>query len=104
MRPQLLFLAGVPMIIGVKKTGKFFFQKRKLRGTACFLSGVFLVFIGWPFFGIIIEAFGFLNLFGDFFPVVLAFLRNMPVIGTFLQMPFVRAVTDRLVTKSRLPV
>lgn len=92
------------MIIGVKKTGKFFFQKRKLRGTACFLSGVFLVFIGWPFFGIIIEAFGFLNLFGDFFPVVLAFLRNMPVIGTFLQMPFVRAVTDRLVTKSRLPV
>ncbi|KAJ1626867.1 hypothetical protein T492DRAFT_1029847 [Pavlovales sp. CCMP2436] len=92
------------MIIGLKKTGKFFFQRRKLRGTVCFLGGVFLVFVGWPFFGLIIEAFGFLNLFGDFFPVVLAFLRNMPIIGNFLQMPFVRAVTDRLVTKSRLPV
>jgi hypothetical protein len=92
------------MIIGLKKTGRFFFQKRKVKGTACFLGGVLLVFVSWPFFGICIEAFGFLNLFGDFFPVVLAFLRNMPVIGNFLQMPFVRAVTDRLVTKSRLPV
>lgn len=92
------------MIIGVQKTGKFFFQKRKVKGTACFLGGVVLVFAGWAFFGLLIEAFGFLNLFGDFFPVVLAFLRNMPVIGTFLQLPFVRAVTDRLVTKSRLPV
>jgi len=104
MRAQLLVLAGVPMIIGLKKTGRFFFQRRKVRGTACFLGGVLLVFWGRTFFGIIVEGFGFLNLFGDFFPVVLAFLRNMPVIGNFLQLPFVRSVTDRLVTKSRLPV
>ena len=25
-----------------------------------------------------IEAFGFLNLFGDFFPIALSFLRNIP--------------------------
>lgn len=101
---QLLFLAGVPMIIGLKKTGRFFFQRRKVKGTACFLGGVCMVFLGWSFFGLIVEGFGFLNLFGDFFPVVLAFLRNMPVIGNLLQMPFVRSVTDRLVNKSRLPV
>ena len=35
--------------------------------------------MGWTIFGIGVEAFGILNLFGDFFPVVLTFLRNMPV-------------------------
>ena len=32
------------------------------------------------------------------------FLRNMPIIGNVLSLPAVRAVTDRLVSKSRLPV
>lgn len=40
-----------------------------------FLGGIVLVFIKRPFWGLIIQAFGFLNLFGDFFPVVLTFLR-----------------------------
>ena len=29
---QILFLSGVMMIIGVKKTFRFFFQKRKIKG------------------------------------------------------------------------
>jgi hypothetical protein len=75
---QMLFLAGVTLVIGVRKTSKFFFQRRKIRGTACFLGrqtlifisyiflkgGVFLVITGWAFIGIIVEAFGFVNLFG----------------------------------------
>ena len=31
-------------------------------------------------------------------------MRNMPVIGNFLSLPMVRAVTDRLIAKSRLPL
>ncbi len=74
-----------------------------------------------------IEAFGFLNLFGDFFPIALSFLRNIPgapraarrprctpardsararaVIGTFFSLEPVRAFTDRFVSPARrLPV
>ncbi len=61
---QLLFLAGVAFVIGFKKTGLFFFQKRKIRGSILFFGGIALVLIGWAKTGILIEAFGFVNLFG----------------------------------------
>ena len=31
-------------------------------------------------------------------------MRNLPIIGTFLNLAPVRAVTDRLIAKSRLPI
>ena len=137
---QLLFLSGVMLIIGPSKTYRFFFQKRKAKGTACFLGGICLVLYGWAMVGILVEGWGFINLFADFFPTALCaahrsqdprharaeherlppaltvcmtamrdcvrsgFLRNMPIIGTVLSLPPVRALTDRLVMKSRLPV
>ncbi|KAL1500526.1 hypothetical protein AB1Y20_013182 [Prymnesium parvum] len=101
---NILFLSGVVMIIGAKKTFKFFFQKRKAKGTACFLGGILLVLYGWAMIGIFVEGFGFLNLFGDFFPIALGFLRNMPIIGSILTLPVIRSFTDRFVTKARLPV
>ncbi|KAA1475146.1 Got1-domain-containing protein [Dentipellis sp. KUC8613] len=94
--PQLLFLSGLFLIIGPQKTFYFFARKQKLRGTACFLGGILLVFLKWPFFGVVLETFGFLNLFGDFFPVILTFLRQLPFVGQFLNMPYVRDVADRL--------
>ena len=60
---QLLFLSGVMLIIGPTKTYRFFFQKRKAKGTACFLGGIALVLYGWAMIGIIVEGWGFLNLF-----------------------------------------
>ena len=59
------------LIIGPTKTYRFFFQKRKAKGTACFLGGIALVLYGWAMVGIIVEGWGFLNLFGDFFPTAL---------------------------------
>ncbi|KAI6032940.1 vesicle transport protein [Pisolithus orientalis] len=93
---NLLFLSGLTLIIGPHKTFYFFARKQKLRGTMCFLGGVLLVFLKYPFIGMIVETFGFLNLFGDFFPVVLTFLRQLPFIGTLLSLPYVRPVVDRL--------
>ncbi|KAH9991764.1 putative GOT1-membrane protein required for ER to Golgi transport [Russula vinacea] len=93
---NILFLGGLFLIIGPQKTFYFFARKNKLRGTACFLGGILLVFFKWPTIGVLVEMFGFLNLFGDFFPVIITFLRQLPFIGQFLNLPFIRPVVDRL--------
>lgn len=93
---NILFISGLTLIIGPQKTFYFFARKQKMRGTACFFGGVLLVFIKWPFVGMLVEMFGFLNLFGDFFPVVTTFLRQLPVIGTFLSLPYIRVFVDRI--------
>ncbi|KAF8305155.1 golgi transporter, partial [Clavulina sp. PMI_390] len=90
---NILFISGLTLIIGPTKTFYFFARKNKLRGSICFLGGVLLVFLKWPFVGMIVETFGFLNLFGDFFPVVLTFLRQLPVIGNILSMPYIKGVS-----------
>ncbi|KAI0073371.1 Got1-domain-containing protein [Panus rudis PR-1116 ss-1] len=94
---NLLFLSGLTLIIGPHKTFYFFARKQKIRGTVCFFGGILLVFLKWPFVGMIVEVFGFLNLFGDFFPVILTFLRQLPFIGNVLNMPYIRDVADRIV-------
>lgn len=101
---NILFLGGLPLIIGPKKTFYFFARRNKLRGSFCFLGGILLVFIKYPFFGMLIEGLGFLNLFGDFFPVVLQFLRQVPIIGTVLSLPLVRQTTDRIAGVRQTPV
>jgi len=97
---NLLFLAGVTLVIGFRKTFSFFFQKRKLRGTFCFLGGILLVIVGWTVIGMCIEGFGFINLFGDFFPVVFSFLRRLPIVGHILNLPVIKQIVDRVVAGS----
>jgi hypothetical protein len=82
---NLFFVAGVPMTLGPGRTAGYFFQPKKARATACLAAGVLLVFIGWPIFGIILEAFGLLNLFGNMFPMAMMILKTMPVIGPLLK-------------------
>ncbi|KAJ1502056.1 Golgi Transport [Coelomomyces lativittatus] len=100
---NLLFLSGLILVIGASKTLAFFSRSNKLRGTICFFSGIFLVFFGFPLFGIFIELFGFMNLFGDFFPVVIAFLRKLPIIGPLLSAPGITHIVDRI-AGTRFPV
>ncbi|KAI9179064.1 hypothetical protein H9P43_005726 [Blastocladiella emersonii ATCC 22665] len=95
---NILFLGGVTMLIGLSKTVAFFARKNKLRGTICFFAGVLMVFLRMPLLGMIVEVFGFINLFGDFFPVVVAFLRRMPLIGPLLSAP---GVTHRLTLRAK---
>ena len=65
---QILFLSGLTLIIGPHKTFYFFARKQKLRGAVCFIGGILLVFFKWPFVGVIVETFGYLNLFGCVLP------------------------------------
>lgn len=97
---NVLFLTGIALLIGPQKTLLFFARREKIRGTTCFFAGIFFVFMRWAVLGMIIELVGFLNLFGyvyihlrsDFFPVILSFLRQVPVVGPLLSAPGVRQV------------
>ncbi|GJJ75926.1 hypothetical protein EMPS_08284 [Entomortierella parvispora] len=84
---NILFLAGLTLVQGTQRTMYFFAKKQKIRGTICFFGGILLVFFKWPKIGVLLELFGFINLFGDFFPVILGFLRRLPVIGNILSAP-----------------
>lgn len=61
--PQLLFLTGLSLIIGLRRTFSFFFQRHKLKGTSFFLGGVAIVLLRWPLLGMILETYGFFSLF-----------------------------------------
>eukprot|EP01111_Echinosteliopsis_oligospora_P013188 TRINITY_DN4665_c0_g1_i1.p1 TRINITY_DN4665_c0_g1~~TRINITY_DN4665_c0_g1_i1.p1 ORF type:complete len:143 (+),score=18.08 TRINITY_DN4665_c0_g1_i1:80-508(+) len=105
---NLLFLSGVCVGLGITKTGKFFFQKRKLKGTACFMFGIFLVIIGWAFIGLMVEIFGFINLFGDFFPIAFAFARKIPIFGPIIniicELPIIKPIVDKAWSTNSLPI
>ena len=81
---NLLFVSGVPLFIGPAKTIKFFMNPEKFRATGCVLTGLFLVFVGWPIFGILLEVFGLCNLFGNMFPFVKMMLRTVPGLNSFM--------------------
>mmetsp|Transcript_11817 Transcript_11817/g.16906 ORF Transcript_11817/g.16906 Transcript_11817/m.16906 type:complete len:197 (-) Transcript_11817:571-1161(-) len=81
---NLSLIAGVPMTIGPGRTAGYFFQPQKSRATGCLALGILLVFIGWPIFGIALEIFGLLNLFGNMFPVLIVVMKQMPVVGPIL--------------------
>ncbi|KAJ1916966.1 Golgi Transport, partial [Tieghemiomyces parasiticus] len=61
----IMFLAGVTLIIGVQKSVYFFTRPGKIRGSVCFFFGILLVLVKWPIIGLLVETFGFINLFGS---------------------------------------
>ena len=84
---NLCMILGLPLYFGPGRIMRLLFAKEKLRASICFCLGVFLVLRGNSFFGMLLEIFGFFNLFANFFPVVLAVLRNLPVVGDLLKKP-----------------
>ena len=67
---NLFCIAGFVLCVGFERTGRFFGQVERLKGTACFLGGIFILLLGWPVIGIILEVYGFVALFGGFMPMV----------------------------------
>ncbi|KAI8831103.1 hypothetical protein BC829DRAFT_409968 [Chytridium lagenaria] len=94
----ILFFDG-----GLLAIGNILFLAGLLLGTIMFFGGILMVFFKWPIIGMCIEIFGFVNLFGDFFPVVLSFMRKLPIVGNVLNLPVVSKILDSVVG-SKLPV
>ncbi|CAH2353947.1 protein transport protein Got1p [[Candida] railenensis] len=102
---NILFVIGLILIIGPQRTVSFFSRPNKLRGTFCFCLGIFLILIKRSFIGFIVESFGILGLFGDFFGTIVQFLRSIPYIGDVLSHPVIAPTIDRLAgVTNMLPV
>lgn len=102
---NIVFLIGIFLIIGQNKTVVFFTRQNKRRGSICFFSGIFLIlFMKWTFVGFIIEFLGILNLFGDFFSIIVQFLRSLPIIGDILKNPRIAPLIDRFAGVKVLPL
>lgn len=93
---NILFLSGITLLIGIKKTFLFFRRPQKIRGTICFLGGIIIVLVGWPVIGMLIEIFGIVNLFGNFFPIIISIMRQLPIIGNILNQPYISSMIDRM--------
>ena len=105
---NLLFLIGFCTLSGIGATLRFFgfagsWRERwtkRWRGLLTFQGGIVLVLFGYSKLGIFLQMFGFLNLYGPLFPIALAFLRKVPIIGPCLNLPGVSIVADKIAGKS----
>jgi len=93
---NILFICGLACVIGLERTFRFFFKRNKIRASVAFFGGIIIVLLGWPIVGMIVESYGFVLLFSGFFPVAVNFLRRVPILGRFLELPGVRTIVDKL--------
>lgn len=100
---NILFFSGVTLTIGLQSSLQFFMKRSNFKGTISFGIGFFLVIIGWPIIGMIVESYGFIVLFSGFWPTLAVFLQKMPIIGWLFQQPFIRSFFERYRGK-RVPV
>ena len=86
---DLLFLTGLTLTIGFSRTLRFFSRRDRLRGIISFFGGIVLVMLRWPVVGMMCQFYGLVYLFGQFFPIAAASLKDTPVIGNVFRMPAV---------------
>ena len=60
-----------------------------MRGIVSFFGGIFLVMMKWGLVGMILQLYGLIYLFGQFFPIISQSLKSTPVIGNVLAIPAV---------------
>lgn len=101
---DLLFLMGITLTIGMRRTFVFFFKPHKprrqqLRSNLFFFGGMLAVLTGrrWAaILGMMFQVMGFLNLFGPMIPIAFAAMRQLPVIGTFMELPGISYIFDKI--------
>nr|VDD17002.1 unnamed protein product [Brassica rapa] len=105
---NLFWLIGVGLLLGWQSTWRLFTNVNNLKGTVCFVLGLFLIFVRWPIIGIVLETYGCIVLFGffieffiplrllgltnviicrGFWSTVKMFLSQIPFVGWMIQYP-----------------
>jgi len=94
---NLFCLAGLGCVMGLDRLSSFFIQPERKKGVAAFFGGIVVLLLGYPFVGMIIEAYGFVALFGGFMPMAITFLKQIPVLGLLLSLPPLSNLCDTIV-------
>jgi len=100
---NLAFLGGISALLGITKTAKFFFKPEKLRGSAFFFGGFFIIIWGWAILGILLQAYGVWCLFSAFLPNLVSSIRLTPV-GMIFDLPGFKRVAQWVYDQRRLPL
>ncbi|XP_039832866.1 vesicle transport protein GOT1-like isoform X1 [Panicum virgatum] len=100
---NILFVSGVLLTIGLKPTVQFFTKPKNHKGSISFGFGFFLVLIGWPALGMMVESYGFIMLFSGFWPTAAVYLQKSPSFGWIFHHPFVTSLITRFRGR-RVPV
>uniref|UniRef100_A0A8J9TJ83 Uncharacterized protein n=1 Tax=Phaeodactylum tricornutum TaxID=2850 RepID=A0A8J9TJ83_PHATR len=86
---DILFLTGLTLTIGFSRTLRFFSRPDRMRGIISFFGGILLVMFRWPIFGMILQFYGLIYLFGQFFPIAAQSMKDTPVVGEVFRIPAV---------------
>lgn len=100
---NILFVSGVLLTIGLKPTVQFFTKPKNHKGSIFFGFGFFLVLIGWPVSGMLVESYGFITLFSGFWPTAAVYLQKSPSFGWIFHHPLVTSLITRFRGR-RVPV
>ncbi|CBK19755.2 uncharacterized protein [Blastocystis hominis] len=91
---NILFIGGMPFVFGFMRCLRFFNpleNSSKWKGVVPFFGGVFLVLMKWPVFGMLLEMYGIIRLFGSYFPMIFTMLHQVPGLGSLLdRIPFIK--------------
>eukprot|EP01125_Pyxidicula_operculata_P020423 TRINITY_DN7539_c0_g1_i1.p1 TRINITY_DN7539_c0_g1~~TRINITY_DN7539_c0_g1_i1.p1 ORF type:complete len:136 (-),score=25.01 TRINITY_DN7539_c0_g1_i1:184-591(-) len=96
------FFIGASLIIGFRKTQRWLQQRNRLKGTISLIVGTIITIFGWSVIGTIFVVYGYFDLFGNFSPVVLAYLRRLPFLNVILNYEPIKKQLDKW--SSNLPV
>ncbi|CBH16397.1 putative S. cerevisiae Got1 homologue [Trypanosoma equiperdum] len=96
---NVLFVAGIALVMGPSRFKSFFLFRR--RASCCFFIGMLLIMLGRSLIGLMIQGFGTLNLFGNFFPMVARVLESVPLLGPVMLSPPVQKLLSLLGLQAR---
>ncbi|CAL5085405.1 unnamed protein product [Urochloa decumbens] len=101
----LFSFLGIIMLFdkGFLALGNFFTKPKNHKGSISFGFGFFLVLIGWPALGMMVESYGFIVLFSGFWPTAAVYLQKSPSFGWIFHHPFVTSLITRFRGR-RVPV
>ena len=77
---NILLVLGAPIVVGPARASRYVLAPGEAAGDAGLRVRFFLILSGRPLLGICVEAFEFLNLFGNLFPMLGVMLGHCPFV------------------------
>lgn len=104
MASNVLFIAGVYLILGARRFVRFLSDRKRLPGAVLYIIGVVLIIIGRSGWGGLIELVGMFAMFGGFLPRLMNILQKLPYIGKYFRFALPSFIHNQAPTETELPL